>query len=373
MKNIKWFLILLLTLALFATAAAAEELPYLQQLSQNAYINAVLIDPACYPEVCIAPYYFSSMYLSNYSEPAFMKFPCPAGTFAASFDENSVVFLDLTYNRQYIYNGRDGYAYENFLNRCEDESNILADGSDGVAIYIEPSSQRANALIGVPEISRQAKLQVTLIDDSLRKKTDEEIAASLTEQIQAEVARIQASLTVETMPEYWTAGRFAGFKVISEDRGVVGLSLTFTLPEGYEIIKVDNTDVTIAKVLGERNGLEIAFDLETYSYVNSKQEENPDSVTTVTIGDADYRVYPNWYNDEKILSAYVDRALSNTAGYSGEDTYYLTIYLDPDGDCEWATMDDLVEELTEIINGVVIEEGQSKADYRESAPYAAAE
>lgn len=373
MKNLTRFLTILLILALLlpVCAVAEESLPYMQQLTQNTYSSTAVLTTESYPEVCLTPYYFSSVFISEYKQPYFMHFPCPPNTFVADFEDDSVSFLDLENNYQYMYQALESYAYETFLNGCDVDEYILADGSDALAIYIEPDRYRAYALIGVPEIEKSTKLAVTFIGDSLRGRDEQVIIDALTEQITNEVARIKASLTVELADSYWTDGRYAGFNIISTN-STVGYGMTYTLPEGYVVTKLDDRDVSIAKVLGKNDALQVDFDIDTYSYVSYQVDEKPEDVITVTIDGAEYRIYTNWYNDEKIMSAYVDRVLSNAAGYSNDQPLYLTLHLDPDGSFEWTNTDALVADLKTIVAGVQITENLSNPDFRDATPYASA-
>lgn len=374
MKYLKSLVIAMLTLALLTTmgAAMADDLPYIQEMSQTVYINTYLLTPESYPEVCISPNYFSGMFISQYNDPYFIHFPCPGNTLAADFDEYSASFIDMEQLRQYSYIAQSSYAYETFLNRCDNEEYILADGSNGVAMYIDPDSRYARALIGVPAIDKSTKLEIRITDDSLRNKSSQEIIESLTEEIKNEAARVQASLTVELAERYWTDGRYAGFVVSNTARNSEPIVLTYTLPEGYLVESVDDSDVTIVTVRGQRNAIEVDFDMETYSYVNSRVEEEPEAVTTATIDGVEYRIYSHWYN-EKILSAYVDCVISTTAGYSGDDTLYLTIKLDPEGESEWTTIEALEADLAIVVSGIQLVTGQSLPDYRDASPYAATE
>ena len=373
MKHLRNLVIAMLTLALLMPMVAmAEELPYMQALTQSAYINTLPLTTESYPEVCIAPNYFSSMFISQYNAPYFIHFPCPGNTYVVSFDEYSVSFIDFEQLRQYSYIAQSSYAYETFLDKCDVEEYILADGSNGVAMYINPDSRYARALIGVSGIAKSTKLEIRITDDSLRNKGAVEIIARLTEEIQNEVARVQASMTVELAERYWTDGTYAGFVVSNTARNSEPVVLTYTLPAGYMIESMDDSDVTIVTVRGQRDALEVDFDMETYSYVNSKLEDEPEAVTTATIDGIEYRIYSHWYND-KILSAYVDRVISTTAGYSGEDTMYLTIHLDPEGDFEWTSIEALEADLATVVSGIQIVTGKSLPDYQSAAPYAANE
>ena len=375
MKHLKLFLSVLLVAALLlpSFAVAEEGLPYMALMTQDRYLSATLLTTESYPEICISPYYFSSSYVSQYDEPYFMRFPCPAGAFVSDFNEYSATFLDMDAPRQYIYYGQDGYSYENFLNKCDVDEYILADGSDKLAIYIEPDRQRANALIGVPEIDKSAKLQVVIIDDSLDNRSEQEIIDALTAEITAEVARIQSSMTVELMESFWSTGRYAGFNVATNSRYTAGLGLSYTLPEGYCITKLNGTDVTINKVLGKGDAIDVDFDLDTYSYVSYKYEENPDSVVTVSIDGNEYRIWANWYNDEKIMSAYVDRVISTTAGSSQDQTMYWTLNLDMNGACQFESTDALIAELTVLVSGGQIVNDMVMANSRDAVPYAETE
>lgn len=372
MKHLKLFLIALLTLSLLTPlcAVAEESLPYMALMSQDMYLATSLVTPESYPEVCISPYYFSSSFVSQYKEPYFIHFPCPANTFATSVDVDTAFFLNVAELRQYAYAAYDSYAYETFLNNCDVDEYILADGSDGVAMYINPDRTRATALIGMPEIEKSAKLEVLIIDDSLGNRSEQEVIDALTALITNEVARIKASLTVELADAFWTVGRYAGFNVASNSRYTEGLGLSYTLPEGYFITELNGTDVTIAKVLGKDDAIKVDFDLDTYSYVSYKYEEDPDSVVTVSIDGNEYRIWAHWYNDEKIMSAYVDRVISTTAGSSQDQTMYWTLDLDLDGSFEFTSTDALVAELTTLVSGGQIVTDMTIANYRDATPYA---
>ena len=375
MKHLRPLIAILLSLALLLTACAAfaEELPYLEQLSQNTYINTSLLTTESYPEVCIAPYYFSSMYISQYSEPMFIHFPCPANTFAADFEESVVNFIDMDYGRQYVYIARENYAYETFLNNCENDDYILADGDDGLAIYLEPEDGRAYALLSAADVAKGAKLEIRIYDSSVRNWSEQQAVDALTPLITEEAARVQNSMVIDRMDTYWTAGRFAGFNVICNATNVNGLTLTYTLPEDYFITEVDDARVSIAKIQGKDDALSADFNMETYTYVDYQLEEDPDHVSTVTIDGADYRIYAHWYNDEKITSAYVDRVISTTAGYDGDQTLYLTIDLDPDGSYQWTDLSALEADLTQLAAGIQFNYDQAVPDYHNATPYSATE
>ena len=375
MKHLKLFLTALLVLALLTPlcAVAEEALPFMELMSQDVYLSATLLTTASYPEIHISPYYFSSTFVSGYKDPYFMVFPCPPGSFVSDFDEYSASFLDLEAPRQLIYIGQDGYSYENFLNKCDVEDYILADGSDALAVYIDPTRQSAYALIGVPEIDKSAKLEIRIIDNSLNNRSEQEVIDALTSEINDEVARVKASMTVELADAFWTAGRYAGFNVTTNSRYTPGLGLRYTLPEGYCITKLDGVDVSMAKVLGKNDAIEVDSDLDTYSYVSYKYEEDPDSVVTVSIDGNEYRIWAHWYNDEFIMSAYVDRVISTTAGSSQDQTMYWTLKLELDGSFKFESTDALVAELTTIVSGAQIADDMTIANYRDATPYAATE
>ena len=371
MKHLKLVVIALLTLALLLPlcASAEEGLPMIQQMTQNEYSSTAVLTTESYPEVCISPYVFSSAFISQYREPYFIHFPCPPNTFVADFETRTASFLDLENSYQYMYQALESYAYETFLNDCDVDEYILADGSDGLAMYINPDRYRAYALIGVPEIEKSAKLYISFIGDSLRGRDEQVIIDTLTEVITGEVARIRASMTVAPAEAYWSDGRYAGFNMISTSN-TVGLGMSYTLPEGCYVTSIDDLDVSVAKVLGQDDAIVDTFKIGTYSYINSRVEEEPEHVITVTIDGAEYRIYSHWYNDEKILSANVDRVLSTEAGYSNDQTLYLTIALEPKGSFQWTSTDAMVAELKTIVAGVQITENASNPDFRDATPYA---
>lgn len=374
MKHLKTPLAILLTFALLAgTLALAEELPYMQQLGQDRYSSTMFLTTDSYPEVCIGPTYFEGVYISQYEEPVFVHFPCPPNTYAVAFDATSCSFIDASYGRQYLYTVHESAAYETFVNEAEKDEYIVSDGAGDVASYLEPDRCRAHALIAAKDIDKSAKVEILIYDDSLDGKSEAQIIESLSAQITEEAARVQASMRVDTMPAYWTQGRYAGFKQICDVDNTDALILTYTLPEGYFISKMDAYGAfSIAKINGKDDGIIVDVSFDTNSYVAYKMEEEPEHVTTAEIDGAQYRIYSNWYNEQEILSAYADRVLSENAGFNASQELVLLFELDPAGSASWASVEEVEAELAKIAAGVQLDFGQSIPDYRDAASYAAA-
>lgn len=372
MKHLKPTLALLLSLVTLATACAAtaEGLPYMEQLSQDLYFNTSLLTTDSYPEVCVSPYSFSGMYIGQYDKPYFIRFACPPNTFAVAFSEYSVSFVDMDCGYQYIYIGQDGCSYESFLDDCDDDEYILADGSEGFAMYIEPDGGRAFALLSAAEIEETAKLEIRVSDSSLDSEDRQLVIDALTAMIRDEVSRVQSTMTTERMDSYWTDGRYAGVTIISTTRNSHGITMTYTLPDGYFITNVDSETFSIVSIEGKDIATTVHFALDNYSYVNSKLENEPENVTTATIDGVEYRIYSHWNND-KILTAYVDCVISTTVGYNANEPLYLIMDIDPEYGAEWNSVEDVKATLATIVPGIRINCDQTVTDSRDANPYPA--
>ena len=133
MKRLIAVLTGLVMLCGIAAACAEEALPYLETQNQDVYINSTILTEASYPQVCISHYSAYAIIESNYKEPWFVTFPGPAGASCSEFNVDSCQYFDLENYRQYFYQATDSYSYETFLNKCQDENNIVLDGSDTVS------------------------------------------------------------------------------------------------------------------------------------------------------------------------------------------------------------------------------------------------
>lgn len=360
---------LLLALALFMTVctASAEELPYMEQLSQDRYIGISFLTTDSYPEICISPFYIDSMYIRNYKEPYFVHFACPPNTFASVFDDVSCRFINMDEGYQYIYTVHESDAFETFINNAEADEYILADGSDGAAIYLDPANCQAHALIAAKELGKSAKIEILIYDSSLENKGEKQVIESLTPLIKSDVARVQETMRVDLMENYWTDARYAGIKLISDIRNSNALILTYTLPEGYIIAGVGNNRFA---VFNPSNGVKATLQLSTSSMLDYYLEHDPDNMNYFDADGNDYRIYANWYQNDHINSAYVDRVIAENVDYDAEHPLFVSFYLTAT-DTEWTSLEALQNDLAVIASGIQPNFDQIIPDYRDAAGYAA--
>ncbi len=377
----KFLAVLMVLVALLAVQASAEPLPYMGQVAQTRYVNLYPLTIESYPEVCITPYYLHSIYEYQSKEPRFLRFPCPEGTLVHEISYDSAYFVDITREREYGYAMSEQASFELFLNQCTDESLILADGSEGYAIYLNPSENEANILVAVNDIARGVKLQIRLADGMMKAMTDQQKIPQLTAWAQGEVQRVMSSMRVERMDTYWSAGRYAGISLLNPKNP--GEVVTYTIPEMPEIAgqpkpvafitDVDDSQfeiyVTYAK--GIVTEIKIAIS-DNYSYVESKREDDPTSVFDMTTPDGStYGVYMHWYNLE-CSTAYASRVIGTyTPSYS--DTarnVYLTMSVSLNGSY-WTTVDGCTEDMQKLVSGFQVTTGNATPMYFDVPTYSA--
>ena len=366
MKKLLVLLIALLTLVVSVTAFA-EELPYLRQMPQNTYSNTFLLTPESYPEICLSPYYFSSVH-SNYStkDNWFVTLPFPANTAVTEFDLSTCHLVDTDQLIQYNYELTDSYAYETFLNRCENDDYIIYDGDGKHAAYIEPDNKRAYGLVGVPEIEKGAKLYFSIYMGSIDRSLSETKAADmLTEAIVAEVERVETQMQTRIMEKHWSDGVYAGVKMLSTEFS--DLMLTLDIPES--VVNYSDGSTKTAKLFVTRleadrmtgyilfdqgTYVEVEIELNTYSYVEYMKEEKPEEVFTEQIGDFTFDIYPSGlveYESSSLI--YASALISDKAGYNGDSPYYLKIELDG-SNVNWVSKEDIVNSIANYVNSMRI-------------------
>ena len=232
MKKLLALLMSLMLLCGIAAANAEAELPYLETVDQNMYFNKTLLTAESYPQVCISPFSAYSLFESTHDEPWYVTFPGPEGAQCCDFSADSCGFLDVDNAYSYSYHAVDSYSYETFLNKCPDENNILLDGSDKIAAYINPDYGSAFALFGLDEIKRGAKLYVSVSMDMYRKLPEDSRAQTLTDFIKAEVERLQANMTCAVNNKFWTVDACKGVKLYSVS--IPGMTLVQDLPASID-------------------------------------------------------------------------------------------------------------------------------------------
>ena len=354
----------LLCCAALAGAEEAAELPYLETEDQDVYIGDKVLTEASYPQVVISPYSAYSLFGRDSDEPWYVVFPCPEGMRCSGFrtDEADFLMLDRDNACEMYYNATDRYSYEVFLEDCEDENNILLDGSDGIAAYIEPDKGRAYALFGLTEIAKTAKLLVQLHVQGLRSMEDAEKAELLKNRITDEIARLQASMTCVKSDKFWTDGAYKGVKMYNES--VNGEIVTVDLPEiSFSLEDADVSGQVFPVSIG-RNSIEcyvckdraktveLEYAVDTYSYVYYNREES--EITKVTLSDGnEWGIYVANERDGKPYSVHAARVLNTVEEYGEEKPVYLTVQISASNTgSDWPDLDAFVKDLDVIAQGI---------------------
>ena len=231
-KVLLCLLITTLFLSLAAVAIAEAPEPGSLSLVQQIINRNASWTPESYPEIWITPFYAEYIIEERDAEryPAnFLRFAPPEGAASLRIDSDYASFVDFDTYLQYSYQAMDRASYELFLEKAEEE-NILADGSGGVAMYVSPGHWgRARAMLDLKAyFGGTAKLYIELYDGAGEDLT----AEKLSEMIQAEAARVQASLQFEELDRFWSQGVFA----------------TVELSDGTVTIAVDTAAMTLTDI-----------------------------------------------------------------------------------------------------------------------------
>lgn len=362
MKKLTAILLGLVLLSFAALAGAAEgtaELPYLETESQDVYLSSTVLTEASYPQVCISPYGEYGLFSWDKYDPWYVVFPCPEGMRAEEFGASKANFLMLDANNAFeiYYEATDRYSYEDFLLKADD-ANILLDGSEGVAAFIDPDRGTARALFGLDEIQKGAKLFVDIHVQRMSSKEDDEKAEILKTKITDEIARLQGNMSLVKMDRFWTDGAFKGVKLYS--KSFAGNYLTIDMPEiefSFEETGIGgkpfptNVDGTTVKCyVGKERGkfVEISFSADTYSYVYYSREES--EITTVTLSDGnEWGIYVANEMDGKPYSVHAARVVNTIDSNGEEKPVYLTVQISCSGiGTYWPDLDAFTKDLDVI-------------------------
>ncbi len=351
-------LFLALTLLCGCCAAGAEELPYIWQLQQNTYRNAAFLTPESYPRACLAPEGEFKLF-SDYAKGQYIIFDPPAGVYATEFDVESALFINEAERIQYHYEAYDEYAYETFLNDCDDDDYIIYDGSGRRAAYIVPDNKVAYGLIGVPEISKSTKLGFSIYID----KVDPSVAAAvLTDAVKAEIDRLQNNLTVQTTSTFWSDGAYAGVKLLYTTFS--DLMLVFDIPEitvsnhygdeydvRFFVTSIENNKVNLSALYNggssdhySVSNAELRISFTTYNYAGRQKENHPNDVYSMTFdNDAPVDIYLSGMSDSGRTRNISCSILIGTD--SNNQSYYLVIELDG---AYWTTSESAIDTIKTI-------------------------
>ena len=352
---------------LTGTAVYAEDLPYLRTLPQYQYIRTTLMTPESYPEVRIFPGYISSL-LSDYSdmEPIFLCFPSPEGAAPESFSTQDAAFIDDTNAIQYFYQVVESASFEEFINEAEDDSYIIQDGSDGVAIRIDPEKRAAYGLLKTTEFGKSSKLYVKLILDALSNKMPQEtLVTELTNAIVPEMERISGAMHYEEYAPYWSTGRIAGLKMQDYDfKYLVEMDFpTFTVnysdggsaDQTIAPTQLDGTSFNGVVDFGNGAYVEVEFDFDDYSYASHMMEENDPEATYQTLeSGSEWILYiaNRTSSDNTIFSWYASKPTGIQDDYGEE--YYITVHL-TGRNISWTDEADVLNDLAKFDSVQIID------------------
>lgn len=236
--------------------------------------------PASYPDVWITPIYAEYIVEGKDSEkyPAnFLRFPPPEGTSPVriQYDYTAVINFDTLLS--YEYSAYDRASYELFLEKA-DEENILADGSDGIAIYVSPDRWgRGRAMIDLkPYFGGTAKLCVEVYDNAGSDLSGEELGKL----IQDEVERVKAAMELEKLDRYWSQGVYTSVDLFDDHNNVT--------------ISVDTTDMTLTRLQDQRLESQVLVDGEVCSTEISLDSPYADDLEEATLADGTPYLRKTW-------------------------------------------------------------------------------
>lgn len=346
-----------------AAAGAEEALPYLETQDQNVYFGSTLLTEGSYPQVCISPYSTYALFESDRNEPWYVTFPAPDGAQCSQFTVDSCHFLDLENLRQISYQAMESYSYETFLNKCEDESNIILDGSDKKAAYIKPENGNAYALLGLDEIARGAKLYVSVHLDTIRKIAEDERAGILTDLITKEVDRISGGMSCVKLDRYWTDGAYQGVKLFCGS--IPGMTLTQDLPEidfhldgesfgGKAFIStVDGQEYTAYVAKDRALTVRIEAEISSNSYVFYNREESEYTMVTLDDG-SEWGLYVANEWEGKPYSVHASRVLSSKDKNGDDRPVYFNYHLTTSSGLKlaWADLESFKTDLNILVQNL---------------------
>ena len=360
----KRFLALVLIAVMLASGfALAEDRPYMRQIEQNTYVLTLYITPESYPEIVLSPFYLTSI-VSGYKEPWFVRFSQPENTIMLDFDIQDCSCINEDAEVQYSYQALENYSFEGLLNECANDDYIVADGSAGYAAYIDPEYGRVYGLVGLPEISKAAKLYVSIyMHGFMPSDTEERRGEILTEAITTECERIIAEKRVALEENFWADNPYRGIKMPSLEYPSEMMVFDFpTLPvlqsDGVRVnaqthlYALDDNNMNLCAVAGEAC-MDIEVTLENYTYLDYAMENYPEDCYTVTLPDGlEFNVHMSGITEYGYAGiVYCSLPLANDAGYSGDETYYLNIDFDGSG-VRWTNEAEIGEILQIIMEGV---------------------
>ncbi len=317
-------LLLVLTLALVCCVVHAEipvccgaKAETLAKGSLNAVAEVVRRNSSftaeSWPEIWISPIFDDHIIGQTDPEkyPAkFLHFAPLPDTAPMDFSYDQATFVNHEKMQLLGYYAYDRYAFELFLEKAE-EQNTIADGSDGVAMFVQPDSGRARALIDLkPQFGGTAKLEIVISD------YNDATADELKQMIQAEAERVQGAMRLEETGHYWSDGVFQSVKLVSNNERATAMIDTSALT----VAKLDPNRLVSKVFVKQGQVASTEISLDSYSYALSKFEEKDPAASEEAL--ADGTAYTSY------TSEYTGYAAFPLLGEGGHGPLYLTVRID---------------------------------------------
>lgn len=116
------------------------------------------------------------------------------------------------------------------------------------------------------------------------------------------------------------------------------------------VTEIGGKSVTGYAIFFEDCSVKVTISLETYTYINSRKEKDPENVFSVTLNNGlQFDVYMYGLKEKGQSSmVYASCVLANNAGYHQDELYYLNI--DMDGhNVHWSSPADVAADLEDIV------------------------
>lgn len=368
MKNIlARLLAFCLLLSMLIPAASAEGMT-LNQVEQNVFVSTSFIEKEAYPEVI----FNASPTYKALDDIVYLRFPAPDGMPIKFSQDVSSFFMEDLFVQQ-SYQLMNSAAFETFLNNAASKSMIILNQPDAAAYLDTEYLGSAYGLIAVPELGKNAKLYISMTFHNYYSNTisDKEIEV-MTNAMLSEIERIQSTIRFEQGGAYWTQDFYSDLNIRSLH---ANLSANFKINElpflgknsvienvSPTLLSVDSTKVSFVAITSSGKP-KIEFDINTYSYVNSKKKSDPDSVFTLVLDDGyEYDVYGNFYDNSRYISFQVSRLLTDKTKDNRD--LYLTWSVSGDSEVKWYTKEDISLLLNALMDCVTINTDLELLNYK---------
>ena len=348
----KKLIVLLLALMLLAGTALAEDGLYISEAPNTSGFSGKSLTPESYPMARLTP--FASQIVSGKADAVFLSFPGPDGTNIWDVQSDLVTYLDSENLIRYDYIIYKSNSYEEFINKAEKEEYILLDGSDGKAAYISPEAYTPSArgMIATKEFDKSSKLVIEISLYNAKDETVESVSEKLSGLITAELDRLSALMTYETISPYWSAGQYTGVRFVTYSRkegpmcavdfpasSFNGSDYTF-LPYYYG---GNGSRLKGAYIYGDGQYAEVTLELGDYAYPIQKLADGDENTAEYTLASGKtWTIYCNKsFEGTDIIGWYASTAPEGLSE-SEDKTFYLTVQYSTSYDIKWTSVEELL-------------------------------